>query len=271
VDVGGTFQAENVKDGHLTGTLDADAFEGTVILESRSYSRAEPVASSTSTGSAGPFAPPEGKPAFSYGALPSVPVRFQTGPRATQLLLQGNAFEGGNRTWVTLFDDHGGRIGTWSVATKSTVAIPVAPSATYIAARLRGNATLGADAAPADFDLHPMQVRSQVVPGPPAGNGRDYGMATEAIDGAGVYGIEAIEEVPSPSPATVAQGQCPTGLLVRVAQRNETLGAWGDERGPVAFSDAALRLHDGPLEVVYDGVGANGCAHPAARVLRFQP
>jgi hypothetical protein len=259
------FQVENVRDGHLTGRVQAQDLHGVILLEASSYSRAEPLASPAAPGAA---------PAFSYGPLPAAPVRFQTGPRASQLVLHGTPFQEGNRTWATLFDDHGHRVGTWSVATGAFLAIPVLPSAGYVAALLRGNATLGADAAPGDFELHPMQVREQVVPADPAGSNGDYGQARADLDGAGVFAIE-------PTVATSASGpfgfdpqfaaQCSGPAQVRIVQGNETLGFWdeGFSRQPPS-SDAELRLRDGPLAVLSDGFGATGCPHAAARIKSFQ-
>ncbi|MCA1810692.1 MAG: hypothetical protein LC623_01620, partial [Halobacteriales archaeon] len=124
-DLGGEFHGENVRDGHLTGLVRTTDLHGAVVLEAASFSRAEPVAP--------PTAPADAPPRFTYGVLPDSPVRFQTGPRATTLLLHGNAFPEGNRTWVTLFDDHGHRIGTLAVRSGGTVAVPVAASTGYIA------------------------------------------------------------------------------------------------------------------------------------------
>jgi hypothetical protein len=268
-EVESAFSPENVRDGHLTGRISAQDLHGSVVLEASSFSRAEPPAL--------PAAPAAAAARFSYGALPDGPVRFQTGPRATELLLHGNAFPGGDRTWVTLFDDHGHRIGTLSLKTGATLAVPVAASTGYIAVRLLGNATLGANGAPGDFELHPMAVRQQTFPAEGAGSNGDYGQGEAGADGVGVYSIEPVTAPPAQGTVPFDQGfqQCAADTQVRVTQGNETLGFWGNgfqaDRAPAAQDrEASLRLRDGPLRVLDDGFGIAGCPHLAVLLKSFE-
>jgi hypothetical protein len=259
------FQAQNARDGSLTGRVQAQDLRGAVVLEAVSFSRAEPLAAAAS---------PTTEPArFVYGVLPDSPVRFQTGPRASQILLRGNPTgAGGNRTWVALFDDHGHRLGTLSLQAGATLAVPVAASTGYIAVRLRGNATLGANAAPGDFELHPMQVRQQTLPAQGAGSNGEYGQGSADADGAGVFAIEpALVASAGSLPFMPPPQGCGSGAQVRVAQGNETLGFWEASGRDLPASDAALRLRDAPLRVLDDGFGVAGCPRPAALVKSFVP
>ncbi|HEX2065261.1 MAG TPA: hypothetical protein VHI93_00470 [Candidatus Thermoplasmatota archaeon] len=267
VEVESEFHRENVRDGHLAGHVRAQDIEGVVLLEAASFSRAEPPALDA--------APTRASPRFSYGHLPDVPARFQTGPRASQLLLHGNPTLDGNRTWVGLFDGHGRRLGTVPVEVGATLAVPVAASTTYVVALLRGNATLGADAAPSDFELHPLRVRAQTLPAEGAGRGGEYGQGAVDADGGGVFAVEPV--LVSPGSGTLPffdpfVNGCLEGT-VRVAQGNETLGHW-DGRALQRFAspdpgDAALRVRDGPLRVLDDGFGAAGCPRLAVQLQSF--
>ncbi|HEX2065339.1 MAG TPA: hypothetical protein VHI93_00865, partial [Candidatus Thermoplasmatota archaeon] len=261
------FHGENVRDGHLAGHVRAQDLEGVVLLEAASFSRAEPPALDA--------APTRASPRFSYGHLPDVPARFQTGPRASQILLRGDPTPDGNRTWVGLFDGHGRRLGALPVEAGATLAVPVAASTTYVVALLRGNATLGADAAPSDFELHPLRVRAQTLPAEGAGRGGEYGQGAADADGGGVFAVEPV--LVSTGPGTFPLGEpflngCLEGT-VRVAQGNETLGHW-DGRALQRFArpdpgHAALRVRDGPLRVQDDGFGTAGCPRLAVQLRSF--
>jgi hypothetical protein len=263
-DLGGEVHGENVRDGHLLGRVQAQDLRGAIVLEAASFSRAEPLAP--------PATPTQEAARFTYGTLPDVPVRFQTGPRATEILLHGEPFPGGNQTWVTLFDDHGHRLGTLSLRTGATLAVPAAASTGYVAVRQRGNATLGANGAPGDFEMHPMQVHEQVLPASGAGGNGEYGQAEADADGTGLFAVEPTLARPTQGPFGFdpAQAQqCGIGGQVRITQQDETLGAWDDEATQLERGSADLRLRDGPLKVLDDGFGGAGCPYVALRLKSF--
>jgi hypothetical protein len=269
-DVRAAFHPDNVRDAHLTGSVESQDLKGVVILEATSYSRAEPLAGPPSRANAE-------RPAFVYGNLPDDPVRFQTGPRTTHLLLTAGPDAAhdctcammDNQTRITLFDGKGARIGSWSLPPNATLSLPAPASTDFILALVSGNATLGADAPPADFELHPLKVHTTVVPAAAAGSNGEYAQAETSVDGLTVFDIRP-EEVDSPAPEPF-QGlpTCPPRETLRILQGNETLGYWGAGLRPSAAAVGTL-LHDGPVTVQHDGFGTQGCSRNAARVYSFQ-
>lgn len=273
----GILTPQNIRDGALVAHVRADDLAGAVVLEAISYSRARLPAPL----GAGP-APAD--VTFTYGALPDTPVRFTVHPDATTLLLWQEGAGGANAT-VALFDGRDERLATVVVLQRGSIAVPVVGGGEYVAVLLEGSATLGADLAPSDFDLHPLDHVVTVVPEGTAGShtttaGGRYGQAIEDASFPTAFALRASRteatgtgelETSAPHPF------CGLGnreRYLRVDQGGETVLAFregsGDGIDPApAFLAATRALGPGSLQVHYDGFGADGCDRPAIDVLSY--
>lgn len=271
---------ENVRDGELVAHVEASAFEGDVVLEAASYSRARPAeAAATWTGEV---------PRFTYGDLPDHPVAFDVHRDAVRLYLwqergevaDGAACEaeggdadacGPEDAHVALFGPDDRRVATVAVPPDRVVALPVHEPGSWVAVLLGGEATLGADRVPGDFELHPLDVGQQTFPGGAAGSDDgSYEEERSAVRLDGVpYRVHAVElsgtgTGPVLDARPLVLGTCTSGALA-LLHGGETIGAWGyDSLGSVRApeqQDPSLLLGDGPLEVAYGDHGP-GCDRP---------
>jgi hypothetical protein len=283
---GDTFP-ENVRDGGLTAGLESSSFEGTLILEADSFSRAK--------ADDGGARPTRDVPRFTYGPLPEQqPVSFEVREGARQVYLWVE--RGGGRTStvsstftstsspssgpgspppsagddadsrpaVALFGPQDQRIATVLVPRNETIAVPVPEAGKWVAVLLRGEATLGADAVPADFELHPLETAEARTPsGPAGGNDGSYGERRVPLEARGVPFHLAVErEYPGGS----FVGFFDVGLTgcgssgIAALRDGETIGAWGYEGWLEPEWDPDLYLGDGLLEVVHSDYGGT-CDH----------
>ncbi|MFA5944200.1 MAG: hypothetical protein WC876_07015 [Candidatus Thermoplasmatota archaeon] len=278
---GGVIAAEtrmqNVRDGRLTAHITADGFEGVLLLEAYSFSRA-----------AAPSVPVEavdGVARFTYGALPDQPVAFQVRDGAQSLYLwqeaadlEACAGEGTIDTGastaedcpsavVALFDGNDQRFATVQVPAKGTLRIPVSEPGDYVAVLLYGQATLGADRVPTDFELHPLEVVTATAPERAPSSDGQYEQVREPMQAVGVPFSLRPERgsdndlIPLPS----AEG-CDDGTL-SVLQAGETVyyyGMQGEAGGDGRW------LSGGELEVVYDTYGMDCGSVPQVAIDGYQ-
>jgi hypothetical protein len=278
VTVDGEKHFENIRDGKLTAHVQASDFGGTVLLEARSFSRAVPV-------DGGAFASSE-VPRFTYGLLPDQPVSFEVHRDAKRLYLwqeDGAACSKADATavdaepcadeaQVALFGPDDKRVATIAVPANGSVAVGVSEPGSWVAVLLAGEATLGADRVPGDFELHPIDVREAVSPAQAAGSGAgNYGQDRGALQVAGVpFRLTpttimdgATGDLPIGSPFDQISTQC-EAPAVSVLRDGETIAAWGYDLGrfsrPAEPSplEGTLLLGDGELEVSYSDFGP-GC------------
>lgn len=269
---------ENMHDRFLSAHVQASSFEGVIVLEARSYSRA--------ARAEGEAYRTDEVPRFTYGLLPDQPVSFEVRTGATELYLwqedppsaedladDCEAAEAGGEepcvapdVHVALFGPADERVATVAVPANGTLAVPVHAAGTWVAVRLDGEATLGADRVPGDFELHPLEVAETTLPAEAAGGENEYGQERHELDVPGV----PFRFVPAVIGATAA-GILPTdpsfGLIgactyssVSVLLEDETIAAWGYEIGryPALETtpiDPALLLGDGELDIAYSDFG----------------
>ncbi|HJQ93590.1 MAG TPA: hypothetical protein VJ874_04815, partial [Candidatus Thermoplasmatota archaeon] len=130
----GESRPENIRDGELTVRVRASGFDGFLVLEARSFSRAEPAAPE--------LRPTTDVPRFTYGELPDQPVGFEVRAGTTFLYLwqeggpgcgeaeetgtgnQGNQAEacGEGPAHVALFGPRDERVATVAVPANGTLA-----------------------------------------------------------------------------------------------------------------------------------------------------
>ncbi len=271
-EVAATFYPENLVDGRLNVTLTAEGLEGAVILESWSYSRALPLAPPVA-------ALPLASPAFLYGPLPDRPVMFQVHPQAKALLLQleGNLSDGRDAPArnasaevpagsVMLFDAADRPLGVIAVPAGAVVSLPVTGGGAFVAVARSGTILLGADRAPADFELHPLETWEDWQPPQPAGTGDEYTQATWEVPVQGVlYGV-ASDETYGTLP-TVGLFGCPGGESLALLQGNETIALVLDDRDTA--SDAPRFLDGSPLLIRQDGFGTADCPFDQFRLTGY--
>ena len=269
---------ENVRGGRLSAQVSASDMDGVLLLEAWSYSRARPLPSDVAVASEAPR--------FTYGVLPDQPVSFsvRAGTERLYLLYEGTETDGicpesrpgvpddgetpcPDAGLVALFDPDDRRVATVRVPFNQTVAVPVDREGEWVAVLLDGEATLGSDRAPADFELHPLEIRSAQLPTDSASPQRgEYGQASAAVDGQGVlFRIAGQYELPSVAQLPIATGPgCGPASLVAF-RGGEAIGVWGIDVDFASGSDAVDRplgpldpnelLDGGPLSIVYDDFG----------------
>jgi hypothetical protein len=286
-EVMGTFHGQNVRDGHVTVAVYATGFGGVLLLEARSYSRAPPAEAEAFLTDA--------VPRFTYGVLPGQPVSFEVRAGATEVYLwqedppapedlseeceePANADQARCDTeasaHVALFGPQDERIGIVAVPANGTLAVPLgdAGPGTWVAVLLDGEATLGADRVPGDFELHPLDAVETVLPAEAAGgNDRSYGQDRRPLQPAGVaYRFSTTTQQGGPTGSAfdptsdlLGFGGCDDTTLA-VLLGGETIAAWGydslrsSSRQSPAAIDPSLLLGDGDLEVAYSDFG-EGC------------
>lgn len=269
---------QNLRDGRLTATVRATDLAGPVVLESRTYSRA------ALPGRSAPGPDPASLP-FSYGALPGGPAAFAVHGAASRLVLwQEGAAGNASDAAVALFGPHDERLGTLLVPPNGSVEAPTVGPGDYVAVLLSGHATLGADRAPADFQLRPLDVRETLAPAARAGEGSsdEYAVAAEPLDATHAFALRpgslaasGGDMVGSAGSPFGSFGACDAGRFLAVAQGGEALMASLeplDNAAPDAapFADGTLALGDGPLTITHDGFGDDGCPRPAVTVLSYE-
>lgn len=267
---------ENVRDGELRVEMHSSAFDGTLVLEASSFSRA-------TVDDGGAHATLD-VPRFTYGALPDAPVSFEVREGATQVYLwvedssseTSTASSRGSssacsarsstaaackdeRPAVALFGPHDERVATVLVPVKGTVAVPVPEAGKWVAVLLRGDATLGADAVPGDFELRPLDTVDASTPsGAAGGSDGSYGESREplAVQGVPFHVAYVREYAGSGIPAVPELGLgCGEGTLA-ILRDGETIAAWGyadDSDGDDWTPD--LYLGAGSLEAVHADYG----------------
>lgn len=256
-ELAGTFDPDGVRDGNLTAHVTASSLQGTVLLEATTYVRRLPPAGLPTVA-----APPQ--TAFLYGFLPDGPVEFHVADGARSLVLEG----GPDGAAVALFGPTDRPLGAYTVAAGARRALAVPGGGPYVAALLAGNATLGADAAPAAFDLRPLQT--SVVSGPKgyAGSEGAYGAAEEPVAAGGVpYRVEAFRF--GPGFAGLTSFDCPGDAAVRLRQGGETLYGWVGGNATVPDAVASGLLDGTPLSVWHDDHGDDGCGRPGVLVRSY--
>lgn len=271
---------ENIRDGRLSAQVSAESFQGVLFLEARTFSRARPVEEQGM--------PTPDVPRFTYGPLPDQPVSFQVHDEAENLYLfyEGTGSEGicrgsvedppadadgscSEAALVALFDADDRRVATVRVRFNETVAIPVDAAGEWVAVLLAGEATLGASRVPADFELHPLDVRTAQVPQAAAGeNGGNYGQATSeaTVDGV-LFRITGVQESPRISGfgVTPLDYRCASPSLIAY-QGGEAIAAWGIDEDqydpgtsgpaePTAVFDPNALLDGTGLTLVHDDFG----------------
>lgn len=261
---------QNLVDGHLTAHVAADDLAGVVLLESRTYSRArlpDPPA----------HGPAPGDVPFTYGTLPDGPVAFDV-HRGTRALYawQGNATPAGDVAYLALFDAADDRLATVAVPARGTARIPVLSSGAFVAVALQGTVVLGADEAPADFELHPLQTQERTAPTRRAGSSGTYNESQETVDVPHAFALR-VGSLAAPDDGTGVPrplGACDTQLRLRVDQGGESLmaatgpdGAEAPDATPFVHGSAALGT--GPLVVTHDGFGDDGCSRLAVTVVGY--
>ncbi|MEK6976684.1 MAG: hypothetical protein AABY18_10140 [Candidatus Thermoplasmatota archaeon] len=263
VAIAGQFTPQNLRDGNLTARVRADDLAGALLLEARSYSRA---------GLPGPAqaGPDVADVAFTYGVLPDAPVSFDVHGDATRLVLWQEGPPADNAT-VAVFGPDDRKLAVVHVPRTGTIVVPVAAAGQHVAILLGGKATLGADEAPSDFDLRPLDVTDTVVPSGRAGENGRYAIANEQLDLPTAFRF--LPTVVSTPGDVLGQpqmpfGSCTTGLFARVDQAGEAvlaavLATPGSAADPAPFVLGTMALRDGPLTLTYDGLGDDGCDRPA--------
>lgn len=261
---------QNLRGGALVADIRADDLHGAIVLESRSYSRA---------GLPTPALAGDAEAGFTYGPLSTTPTAFAVHAQATRLLLwQADARPGRDEAAVALFGPDDRRIATVLVPSRGLVEVAVAGGGDHVAVLLSGNATLGADRAPADFDLRPLETQDLVVPSSVAGDAARglYAIASEEVEAPTAYAFveDRLESSRQPfdggggPPPPMFPFGCDTGRFLRVDHGGEAVLVWPEEAGvvqqpPAPVLQAALALSAGLFTVTHDGFGDDGCARPA--------
>jgi hypothetical protein len=284
----GEARPENVRDGEVSVGIQASGFRGLLVLEAQSFSRAEAVA--------GDVRPSSDVPRFTYGELPDQPVSFEVRAGTERLYLwqegagagcgdeaeaDGPECQPGQPSHVALFGPDDERIATVSVPANGTVAVAAATPGVWVAVLLDGQATLGADRVPGDFELHPLETQETTAPAEAAGgDDGSYGVGRQGIDAGGVPFRVAPAAVNGVGTSALPNDPMSGGFIVgcdpssaAVLLRGETIGAWGFGTGRVAEPDLtpidpALLLGDGELEVAYDDFG-RGCDRTGVLVTSY--
>jgi hypothetical protein len=258
---------ENVRDGLLTAKVAAGDFEGVLLLEAESFSRARPPAAAVEA--------LEGEPRFTFGVLPDQPVSFQVRAGAERIYLFQER-DGGSPAEpaceaaeapgldgdcppgavVALFGPHDERVAIVEVPADGVVAVRSVGAGEWVAVLLSGEASLGTDLVPADFELHPLEVEVAFTPESHAsGRGGEYASADGPANVAGVPFRAAIGETSDPFGGLPLLASCgPASLALR--QDGETIGSWGHSGQPSGQPE--LLLDGGELTVAYDDFGP-GC------------
>lgn len=272
--------SENVRDGRLSAQVSAADFRGVLLLEADSFSRARPAPVDVAS--------TDDEPTFTYGVLPDQPVSFhvRAGTLWLYLLYEGDASGAaacreaaedagadpdescGDAALVALFGPDDGRVATVRVPFNQTVAVPVPADGEWVAVLLDGEATLGADRVPSDFELHPLEVRSVRVPADSASNTTGaYGQAVADVTGQGaVYRLRGQWQFPGVFQAPIGTSPSCGPSSIVAAQAGETIGFWGfgtefDEPSqggsvePADSLDPDSLLDGRPLTVVHDDFG----------------
>lgn len=268
---------ENIRDGELTVDLRSSSFEGTLVLEADSFSRA--------AADAGAAHPTRDVPRFTYGLLPDHPVAFEVreGSRQVYLWVEASGSSSSSSSSpssssatacnarsapdackdeslpaVALFGPHDERVATVVIPAGQTVAVPVHEAGKWVAALLRGQATLGADAVPGDFELHPLDTKEATTPDAPAGgNDGSYGEATVPLRTEGVpFHMEATVQYPTDGGpiGNFGLGDCDSST-VAARRDGETIAAWGYAGFAQPTWDPDLYLGNGTLEALHSDYG----------------
>ncbi len=260
-----TTHHENLRGHQLQVRIDAQHFEGTLMLEAWSYSRARIAIDTLPIRDA-----PE--PAFEYGLLPHSPVWFEAGTR-TQLIHLWNMDGDGDPAWVTLYDPHDHKMGTYPIPEGNGLAIPVTEAGAYVAILHDGAARLGLDAAGPDLQMHPLQLASRTLPEETANRNDDSGTYRQSRTA-----VEFSNGVPYTA-SLVIQGPrfdlyrpqdplfgCHQDTAVQLLQGGEVLASAGDDITPpggttnsLIFRDAATRIQNTPVSILADGFGMDDC------------
>ena len=294
----GDSHPENIRDGELTVAMRSSSFKGTLILEADSYSRAE--------ADAGGAHPSRDAPRFTYGSLPDQPVSFEVRPGAKQVYLwvesrglsqttspepssssptqdsrsascsttqaaQSDACQD-KRSLVVLFGPHDERVATVLVPANQTLAVPVRDAGKWVAVLLRGEAMLGADTVPGDFELHPLDTVQATTPdGPAGGSDGSYGEERVPLRVEGVpFHLEAVQQSATDGTIGVPAfgfGGCGSSTLA-VSRDGETIAAWGYWGIQEPTWDPDLYLGGGDLEAMHSDYGG-ACGRLAAVVTGY--
>lgn len=269
--VPGTMYDENVRDGALTVYVTATSFEGLLLLEAESFSRARPVA--------GGLVPTDDVPQFTYGELPEGPVAFEVQREARSLYFwlepvsapSEECEEAANQQQarcrgeavVALFDPDDHRVATFTVDANDTLEyrLPEEPQGEWVAVALAGSALMGSDRIPSDFELHDLEVVETTVPADGASDEEGtYSEQREGVqaDGVPIHVVSTIDYgVTSADNLGFLPGGCDAPSL-RLLLGNETVGAWGFRDFQEAGLDPDHLLADGGLAVVHGDYGP-GC------------
>lgn len=261
----GAATPQNLRAGNASARIQADALEGAVVLEVETFSRASlPI-----PGKTGPTG------AFSYGALPLEPVAFTVHPRAKTLSLW-QASGATSPAHVALFGPHDEPYGVLRVPPTGALAVAIRGAGEYVAVRLDGNVSLGADRTPAAFDLRPLPVKEAILPQQVAGSNGRYALVSETPTPTTWFALDPAQAIPTAQGITggLQFAGCDGGRLLQVRQGNETLVSVLDETLAAdrvqAFSQGTLARHAGDLTIIHDGFGDDGCTRQAVRLRSYE-
>jgi len=251
-DLVGVTHPQNASGLRVTGRVTYESLDGGVVLSWQSYSRA----GRTAALRPGPAAASHG---FTYGVLPDDPVQFQYRASATQVRLANSGATGPAR--VQLWDAKDKRLGPFEIPAHGNITVAVPGGGALVAWRMNGTVELGADRAPADFDLHPLSVQQATYPTRRAGSQGAFGFDEQVVIPAG----PVLQLADGWTAQQTMVGFCQDEAWVQVLQGNRTLGS----NAAQGWSQAATFMGDGPLTVRYTGNGDDGCDQPGVVVSWF--
>lgn len=253
-EVAGNVSWDNVRDGALTVTAQADDFDGTLVVAADLPSTALAVWPPGIAAGASANA-------FTYGEVPRDPSGFTVAASATHLFLEpGNA---STPVHVTLFTPEDRKLADVAVAS-GPVSIPVAQAGEYVAVA-DGPVTLASDAVPSDFAFHALSATSWTVAGnlPPQGYGHDSGAAAPTGIPYAVLPGRPFGPLGVPLPCTES------GTLTLLQDGQPILFVDGAHDAPDANVTwrATARLDGTPL--TYDADGPGLCPTPSVELRTY--
>ncbi len=275
MDLGRTLYPENIVDQALEITLEATRQEGPVILEAHSYSRFVPT--QTAAGKIIESDEPGDGVVFTYGELSSKPVRIELSNDATKLQAwlppmdhdcEGESCDPqlAEPGWLAIYGPSDAKVGSFMVEPGTRIEVPITQGGGYIVRSLVGPVTIGTDAVPRDFEMHPVETRVTDVGTNAPGSNDAYGRVEGDINVTGVpYMVRPTMKSPDGDfEDFLTFGNCAEQGSVILGAAGETLGFAGD-RLPNTFGRANLDLPAEGLTFTQDGFSGN-CGQVALAV-----
>jgi hypothetical protein len=265
-----TLHHENFGSGTYQAVIEADNLSGALVLEAKTFSRAQPP-------SAGPAVVSGDEVAFAYGRLTAAATGFQVHPAATSLYFWQDFEEGSNtnRTtappaWLAIYDSKDSKIATLRVSAEGLVRLPIQAGGEYVAILLAGTASVGSNEPPADFQLHPLSVRQTNVPSRVAGSNGWYAIESENVTLTGIpFRLSAGNRSTAPGGPSIFGPGMPCGgtTVATLMLQGEAIFSVGQVRSEAL--QGSLHLQTQGLSVVWDGFGADGCPQPVIAVHQY--